>query len=238
MRKEAGLYSTGIFFTDLQEEFQKKGFKDLRFIIIEATDSDQDPRIIEIYYPYIVTPPTDYIQPRVQIEIGCRSLREPFSFQTFGSLVDEVYAGKDFVEPLFIVPTVNPERTFLEKLFLLQEEFQRPSEKMRVDRLSRHLYDIFHLIKAGIAEKAIQDKTLYETIVAHRYKFARVGKVDYNKYQPKLINSIPPQSVSKEWEEDYAKMSGIFRRREFPQSPRIPGLCNQKRILLSLPQAL
>ena len=37
--------------------------------------------------------------------------------QLFGALVDEVYADKDFAEPLFEVPTVNPERTFLEKIF-------------------------------------------------------------------------------------------------------------------------
>jgi hypothetical protein len=63
---------------------------------------------------------------------------------------------KNLPNLFLIVPTVNPERTFLEKLFLLHEEFHRPANKMRVDRLSRHLYDIYHLTKAGIAEKAIR----------------------------------------------------------------------------------
>ena len=206
LRKVAGVYTTGTFFDELQEEFKTKGFKELSFKVIEAIDSDQDPRIIEIYYPNVVTQPTEYVMPRVQIEISCRSLREPFTVQTFGSLVDEVYAGSDFAEPLFTVPTVNPERTFLEKLFLLHEEFHRPAEKMRVDRLSRHIYDIYHLTKAGIAEKAINDKGLYETIVAHRYKFSRVGEVDYNLHNPKTLNPTPPQEVIAEWAADYAKM--------------------------------
>lgn len=206
LRKVAGAYTTGTFFEELQEVFKAKGFKELSFRVIEAIDSDQDPRIIEIYYPNVVTQPTEYVMPRVQIEISCRSLREPFTVQTFGSLVDEVYAGSDFAEPLFTVPTVNPERTFLEKLFLLHEEFHRPAEKMRVDRLSRHIYDIYHLTKAGIAEKAINDKGLYETIVAHRYKFSRVGEVDYNLHNPKTLNPTPPQEVIAEWEADYAKM--------------------------------
>jgi len=51
---------------------------------------------------------------------------------------------------------------------------------MRVARMSHHLYDVYHLTKAEIASKAISDKNLYETIVAHRYKFSRVGEVDYN----------------------------------------------------------
>lgn len=206
LRKEAGIYTTGTFFDGLQEEFKTKGFKELSFKVIEAIDSDQDPRIIEIYYPNIITATSEYLLPRVQIEISCRSLREPFTVQRFGSLVDEFYADKDFADALFEVPTVNPERTFLEKLFLLHEEFHRPANKMRVDRLSRHLYDVFQLAKAGIADKAISDKELYETIVAHRYKFSRVGEVDYNLHNPKTLNPIPPQEVIADWEADYAKM--------------------------------
>ena len=206
LRKEASLFSTGIFFDELKEEFQKRGFNGLEFKVIEAKDSDQDPRIIEIYYPNVIAQPSEYMLPRVQIEIGCRSLREPFSIQTFGALVDEVFADKDFAEPFFQVPTVNPERTFLEKLFLLHEEFYRPQEKMRIDRLSRHLYDVYQLSKAGVSDKAINDKELYETIVAHRYKFALIGGVNYNNHNPKTLNPVPPPELMDNWEKDYAKM--------------------------------
>jgi hypothetical protein len=104
------------------------------------------------------------------------------------------------------VPTVNPERTFLEKIFLLHEEFHRPLEKMRVDRLSRHLYDIYQLTKAGIAVNAINNKELYEIIVSHRYKFTRVGDVDYNSHNPLTVNPIPIADKLEEWKTDYAKM--------------------------------
>jgi hypothetical protein len=190
----------------LKQAFEAKGFTELDFIAIEAKDSDQDPRVLEIYYPNVIKPDTEYLLPRVQIEVSCRSLREPISSQAFGALVDEFYVGKDFAEPIFEVPTVNAERTFLEKLFLLHEEFHRPTEKMRVDRLSRHLYDVYHLTKAGVAEKAINDKELYETIVAHRYKFSRIGEVDYNLHNPKTLNPIPPDEIIGDWEADYAKM--------------------------------
>lgn len=162
--------------------------------------------VIEIYYPNVIFQPSEYIKPRVQIEVSCRSLREPFATKSFGALIDEIYADKDFAEPLFDVPTVNPERTFLEKMFLLHEEFHRPTEKIRVDRLSRHLYDIYHLTKAGIAEKAINDRELYQTIVAHRYKFSRVGEVDYNLHNPKTLNPIPTPEKLEEWNSDYTKM--------------------------------
>lgn len=206
LRKTSGAYTTGAFFDELKKAFEDRGFTGLNFVVIEAKDSDQDPRILEIYYPNIIKPDTEYILPRVQLEVSCRSLREPFTLQRFGSLVDEFYAGRDFVDPLFEVPTVTAERTFLEKLFLLHEEFHRHTDKMRIDRLSRHLYDVFYLSKAGLAEKAINNKELYETIVAHRYRYSRVSGVDYNQHNPKMLNPKPPKEIMADWEADYARM--------------------------------
>jgi Nucleotidyl transferase AbiEii toxin, Type IV TA system len=236
LRKVAGVYTTGTFFEELQAVLSTKSFTELEFKIIDTGESDQDPRIIEIYYPNVVTQPTEYVLPRLQIEISCRSLREPFTVQTFGSLVDEFYADRDFAEPLFTVTTVNPERTFLEKVFLLHEEFHRPTDKMRVDRLSRHLYDIYHLTKAGIAAKAINDKELYETIVSHRYKFSRVGEVDYNLHHPNTLNPIPPKEVIADWEADYAKMKEDMIYEE--NKPSFDELINNLDDLRTLLQAL
>lgn len=206
LRRQAGVYFTEEFFENLKKEFHKRGYTGLDFKTVEAKNSDQDPRILEIYYPNITFADSDYIQPRVLLEIGCRSLREPFTVKSFGSLVDEVYPDKEFTNPLLEIPTVNPGRTFLEKLFLLHEEFHRPAEKIRVDRLSRHLYDIYNLTKTGIAANAINDKELYETIVAHRHKFTKVSGVDYNLHNPKTLNPIPPKEMMADWEADYAKM--------------------------------
>ena len=120
--------------------------------------------------------------------------------------MDEQYPDDEFIEPPVMVPSVTPERTFLEKLFLLHEEFQRPKEKIRVDRLSRHLYDIYQLAKTEFATNAIHDKGLYETIVSHRYVFTRLGGVDYNLHQPQTIRPIPPSDLEEAWQADYRTM--------------------------------
>lgn len=205
LRKLASTYTSEKFFPELQTRFLEKEIENLKFRLVEATDSDQDPRIIELYYPNVIQS-LGYLEPKVQIEMGCRSLKEPFSIRTFGSLVDEFYAGRDFSNPLLKVPTVNPERTFLEKIFLLHEEFQRPQEKIRVDRLSRHLYDIVKLSSTEFANKALHNKKLYETIVEHRYAFTRLGGVNYNLHQPKTINPIPAPKFINAWKADYNKM--------------------------------
>ncbi len=205
LRKKASLYTSGQFFNELREKFAAKGFEKVEFKMVQAKDSDQDPRIIEIYYPYVIAH-TDYMQPKVQIEIGCRSLMEPHTVRTFGSLVDEIYSDQKFALPFIKVPTVNPERTFLEKIFLLHEEFHRTPEKMRLKRLSRHLYDVVKLAKTEFAEKALTDQALYSTIVEHRFKYTHVGGVDYNLHQPQTINPIPIPSVIAAWKADYNNM--------------------------------
>ncbi|TDN94983.1 nucleotidyltransferase AbiEii toxin of type IV toxin-antitoxin system [Salegentibacter sp. 24] len=205
LRKETSAYISEIFYLKLQACFKQKGFKNVEFNIIPAESSDQDPRIIEIYYPYITESP-GYIHPRIQVEIGCRSLREPFSVQKVASFVDEQNPDSDYFEQHIEIPSVLPERTFLEKLFLLHEEFQRPKSKIRVNRLSRHLYDIFRLAKTKHATDAVQNKELYEIIVAHRYTFTKVGGVNYNLHHPKFIRPIPPNEFIKSWEIDYKTM--------------------------------
>ena len=204
LRKAANRYTSESFFVELQELFIAHGFKDLQFKLVEARDSDQDPRIIEIYYPNVIKS-VGYIQARIQIEIGCRSLIEPFTLQPITSYLDELNSGRAFAALPVSIPTVNPERTFLEKLFLLHEEFHKPLEKIRVDRMSRHLYDVDQLSKSKYLN-AIEDRDLYRTIVDHRYRFTKVSGVDYNLLAPQTLDFIPVKDVFKDWENDYEKM--------------------------------
>lgn len=217
LRKKAGEYTTGPFLEELKVKFAEKGLDEVKFKVVPVIDSDQDPRIIEIYYPNVIPAP-GYLEPRVQIEVGCRSLKEPFSMQTFGSLVDEYYPKQDFAFPLITIPCVNPERTFLEKIFLLHEEFRRPLEKIRVNRLSRHLYDVVKLSQSQYAEKAFENEELYTTIVEHRHKYTRVSGVDYNEHHPKTINPIPVPEKIAEWEADYKTMLEEMIYEEVPPS--------------------
>lgn len=206
LRKAASKFTSGTFLEQLKTKFDDKGYSGVNLNLIEASDSDQDPRIIELTYPNIIVPFSDYLEPKILIEIGCRSLREPFAFQSINSMIDDIYKENDFATSGIDVPTVIPERTFLEKIFLLSEEFQRPIAKMRVDRLSRHLYDIYYLSKTDIADRAISNKDLYETIVTHRYKYAKVGGVNYNGHNPKTINPLPIPEVIEAWNTDYKRM--------------------------------
>jgi hypothetical protein len=88
----------------------------------------------------------------------------------------------------------------------LHEEFHRPQEKIRVERLSRHLYDIYQLLKSDHSLEAISDKPLYETIVKHRQEFYHMGGIDYNHHQPQTLNPLPIPDFMDAWEADYRLM--------------------------------
>lgn len=206
LRKLAGVYATENFFPEIEKAFKAQGYQNLVFEIVKTNESDKDPSVLKIFYPILVNPNGNYMDSCIQIELSCRSLREPFEVKEINSLVDEHFSGQEFAMPTFMVPTVRPERTFLEKLFLLHEEFHRPQEKRRHERLSRHLYDIHQLSNAGMNEKAFQDKALYHTIVSHRHLFSKIGGVDYNAHHPKTLNPIPPNELLTQWAEDYLKM--------------------------------
>jgi predicted nucleotidyltransferase component of viral defense system len=207
LRRKSYQFITEVFTKELKNKFDELGFKDVTVKAREVENHDQDPLIIEIYYNKLTETDT-YLKPGVLVEVGSRSLKEPFTQRTFGTFVSEIYKDNPFTDKPITIPVVNPERTFLEKIFLLHEEFQKPFDKIRVERLSRHLYDIEKLSQTEYAEIALQNTELYNTIVKHRSKFNAISGIDYTKYNPKNIIIIPPDAIIKKWKTDYEEMKG------------------------------
>ena len=205
LRKETGKYISKVFTPELEARLKESGLTDITLNYIKPGASDTDPVQIEIYYPNVTEYP-GYIRPRILLEISCSSLREPNAVRAFSSLLNEHYSESSFACHPIKVPTAIPERTFLEKIFLLHEEFHRPHKKIRVNRLSRHLYDVYQLLKTDYALKAINDKKLYEIIVKHRYTHNRIGEIDYNLHQPQSINPVPIPEFIDAWKADYKTM--------------------------------
>lgn len=204
LRKLSAKFITEKYFPELAELFKAAGLKvDIK--LGEIKTDDQDPLIIEIYY-VTLTDPIPYLKPRVLIDIGSRSLIEPFNERSFTSMIGEKYKGKAFADNNIIIPSVNPQRTFLEKIFLLHEEFQLPIEKIKVERKSRHLYDVEKLMDTEYAMAALGNTALYQTIVEHRAKLTPLRGIDYANHTPDKINPIPPDAMMGDWEKDYQIM--------------------------------
>ncbi|MDR1022189.1 MAG: nucleotidyl transferase AbiEii/AbiGii toxin family protein [Prevotellaceae bacterium] len=152
----------------------------------------------------------NYIKPVVILEINGRSMKEPLESVEIKSFADETFADKTFADKPFYVSTVVPERTFWEKVCLLHEEFSKQSKDIRVNRMSRHLYDIVRILETPIAENALKSKYLYQSIVAHRRMFIAMKGFDYDTLAPTTLNIVPPKEIIAKWEEDYNKMQTMI----------------------------
>ncbi len=173
----------------------------------EPLDSDVDPTVILVNYESICEGTMEYIQPRVKIEISCLSMSEPFEEKEIESLIYKNYPSEDDSTKCR-VRTVLPSRTFLEKAFLLNEEFQK--DKPRSQRMSRHLYDLYMMMDTEFGKAALADTDLYEAIIAHRHSYYAVKYIDYQKLLPASIDFRPPQAVCEDWKSDYEKMMEYF----------------------------
>ena len=80
-------------------------------------------------------------------------------------------------------------------MFLLHEEFSQAPEKIRINRLTRHLYDLEKLMDTEHGIEALINITLYNNIVAHREKFNAIRGIDYANHTHDKINIVPPDSI-------------------------------------------
>ena len=141
---------------------------------------------------------------------------EPSEKIEIRSMIEDAYPEEDFSLPTFAIPTVIPGRTFLEKVFLLHEEFNRPNGAIHLDRITRHMYDIVKMMDKPFATEAINNKILYEDIVSHRRQFTSWSGLDYTTHLPQTINFVPPAHLTTVLQNDYRQMQIGFIYAEAP----------------------
>lgn len=218
LRENAQDYILGEFKLELE-----KVFKDLGLPVTVISDRDmldengerclvphdKDPSVIFIEYPTLYKSYASYATPMVKIEISVLSMTEPFEMRRISSLVNQAFYGEDVdSDYVQIIRTVTPARTFLEKAFLLCEEYQKVEP--RPHRMTRHFYDLEKLMRTPYAEEALKDVELYKDIVNHRRKYYHVGYVNYDKELPQNIQIIPSDALLPNYEADYNEMRNSF----------------------------
>ena len=164
-----------------------------------------DPEVITITYHslYEISP---YIKNTVKIEISGRSMMEPIEKKAINAAIDVHFSKAPFAEKPFEVNAVIPERTFLEKVFLLHEEFRK--NEVRVERMSRHIYDLVMMMDSEnkIADRAIHNEVLYKAVLEHRRKFIGLKGFNYDELYPAALCIVPNEDIARLWKDDYKFM--------------------------------
>ena len=192
---------------DLSKQLENNGLNPNDYTVkVNVTPiSTTDPEIIEVEYDSLFVE-ENYIKRKVIVEVSGRSMNEPLQPVTLQSMIDEEFPNEEFTENPFEVQAVIPQRTFIEKICLLHEEFAKPQDLMRTERMSRHLYDLVQIIDTPIADKAMTDKYLCNSVVEHRRIFVGLKGFDYSTLAPKTINIVPPDHIIDLWKADYETM--------------------------------
>ena len=211
LRKASKVFIENTLSKELESALNYWGLQGHFKINVPATTvSDKDPVEFFVEYDSCLPDKNPYIQEKVKVEVSCRSLFEPFELVPMRSMIENAYPDESFSSPKFKVPTVIAGKTFLEKVFLLHEEFNRPEGGTRLERLTRHMYDIEKMMDLEFSTKAMNNVKMYVEIVKHRQNFTAWRGLDYKLHKPATLSFVPPESLNTILKEDYRKMQEGF----------------------------
>lgn len=170
---------------------------------IKEQIAKKDPVQLILLYQSVIEEEVEYVLPRILIEISGRSLNEPKEDIEINT---EIFTQFENIEEASIpskVTVVVPERTCLEKMFLLHEEYTKPEP--RTERMSRHLFDI-HKIVENIGIDKVLDAELFYKIKEHRSIYTPIKTTDYKSLGMTNIHFLPEGELKKLFEDDYKLM--------------------------------
>jgi hypothetical protein len=173
---------------------------------------DPDQQTLLFHYPGVLQPKdaslSPYVRPVVRVELGARSDTEPLERCEIEPDIARVFPAA-VGSGRFTVRVVSPKRTFIEKAMLLHEQACRKTPKPPRARLSRHYYDVYCLIGAGIADAALATEGLFANVVRHRAIYFPEPLRDghgYDGLTPAGLRLRPDPGFVSDWRADYQKM--------------------------------
>lgn len=117
----------------------------------------------------------------------------------------------------------------MEKAFLLHEKFLNINpDKIKIERLSRHLYDLAKMMDTEAGQQVLKDHEFYTTLVEHRKKYIRLSGVDYDTLHYSTLSFIPPDAVIEMFRQDYKAMQAAMI---YGTSPDFDAMLSQLKLL-------
>lgn len=210
LRKRSSVFVRDDLFIMLQDALKQYGLADKCTLTVEpdgeGDNTYPEPRKIFIAYESAYDEQLDYLRPIVMLEVGARSLVEPYEQVQVHSMVEGIFPSITTTLVNSNISTAIPAKTMVEKMFLLHELFSVPGHGTRAERKSRHLYDLYQMMQQDFAQEAITNDALWESIRHHREVFTSVQGVDYSGDVRQRICLLPREDIVAIWQSDYETM--------------------------------
>ena len=112
------------------------------------------------------------------------------------------------------IPTVEPQRTFWDKVVILhglRTWYDRRGQlRHGGQRVSRHYYDVFRMLQSPVGEAAVVDRALAVDCARHARVFFNSPDFDLDHAVPGTLTLAPSLAMLEPLERDYDAMTGMI----------------------------
>ena len=179
---------------------------------VEVDESDESRQSLLFWYPSVIEIAGDYVRSAVKIESGAKSALDPHQQATIAPYVANDLPDLDL--RVQGVTTVNPERTFWDKIVILHGQRrwfeQRGELRHGGQRVSRHYYDVYQLATSDVGQRALADKALGVDCARHARMFFFSADYDLDHALPGTLSIIPTPGMESVLRRDYQAMAGMI----------------------------
>lgn len=169
---------------------------------------ENEPQVLNFNYPRLYNDDAGILK-YVRLEIGPLAALTPTEDVTISPLISKLNL-KLMNKNETIIKTVSPERTFWEKILILNQESHRPLDKKMPTRYSRHYYDVYKISLTKYKDKAYSNLELLEQVREFKKKFYPVGWAKYDLAKPGLFTLVPSEERIKELRVDFSNMKEMI----------------------------
>lgn len=183
----------------------------------------QDDLTLEIEYRSVLGGEgNEYIRPIVRLEFSVRSALKPKADKQIAPYVATVIPEASMT--IENVPTLAARRTFWDKILIAHELKDKHSKgkglTLHDERVSRHYYDLFMLIRAGVGIATKAQLQLARECQRYSSVFYPDDDVDISDALPGTFDIVPTDAMARALADDYRSM-GVMIFGEPPVFPDI-----------------
>lgn len=186
--------------------------KDFRAILGLKPDiyiEEDEPQVLNFNYPRIRSNSMSGLLHSIRLEIGPLAALSPTEDVEISPMIARLQVPNLNI-PSTIIKTVSPERTFWEKILILNQEDHRSDEKDVPARYSRHYYDVYKISLTKYKEKAYKDIDLLNNVREFKKKFYPSSWAGYDLAKPGTFQLIPSKKHINELTKDYLSMQEMI----------------------------
>jgi hypothetical protein len=179
---------------------------------LERDPDDADGQTLLLWYPAATARTDDYIRSAVKIEAGAKSALDP---HTAASVTPYIAADLPHLDlRVGNVVTVEAERTFWDKIIILhglrQWHDRRGVLRHGGQRVSRHYYDVYQLMRDERAARWLDNHALAANCATHARLFFGSPALGLMTAAPGTFTLTPTPALREALHADYAAMAGMI----------------------------